>query len=222
MRALQLKSCYFHHKSAILKTILLLGLSWFCLVNLIAQKESNIKLKIEAGFLWDWVDGSIYLSGPFLSVEPKLKTSANTVIGLRLGAAQNTQRIINADPFQYSIDNVFDNGNSNGIFSFIPTIDFTFDDRKFRPYLGAGVGYNFLTTSKNVFVRGTIDAVETSVNNKVGGLLRGGLYIRQFTVGLEFNYIPKTEIELSNGQVIGTMNNSNIALAVGYTIGNRM
>ena len=211
-----------------LKTIILFIICLFCSFNLSAQKESNIKLKIETGFLWDWYEGSIYLSGPFLNVEPKLKASKNTVIGLRIGAALNTQAIKNADPLQFYINK---NLNSNNVaISLIPTFDYYFVNNKFRPYLGLGLGYYFLTTSKDVYVRGNfIDAVEVSVNNQIGFLVRGGLELRKFKVGrfdlskfivgLEFNYILKGEIEMPNGQIIGTMDNSNIALSFGYIIG---
>lgn len=197
------------------------------------SKKTNIKLKIEAGFLWDWVEGKVYLSGPFLNVEPKVKTSRNTVIGLRFGAALNTQRILTADARQFQINNYFnENGNNNGVFSFVPTIDYYFTENKFRPYLGLGIGYNFLTTSKKVFViRNASDELELSVNNRVSFLLRGGLDLSKvivgrfdlskFIVGLEFNYIPKTDVEISNGQIVGTIVTSNIALSIGYTIGVR-
>ncbi|MFK8005388.1 MAG: OmpW family outer membrane protein [Saprospiraceae bacterium] len=186
-------------------------------------------MKIEIGFLWDTINEKIYLSGPFLYVEPKLKASKNTVIGLRIGAALNTQAIKNSDPFEFYIGK---NYNSNNVaISLIPTFDYYFAKNKFRPYLGLGVGYYFLTTSKKAFVGGNfIDAVEVSINNKMGILIRGGLDLNKvkvgrldlskFTVGLEFNYIPKADIEIPNGQKIGTISNSNIALSIGHIIGN--
>jgi len=82
------------------------------------------------------------------------------------------------------------------------------------------------------FVIGNSSEVfKISVNNQVGFLLRGGLDLpkfiigrvdlSKFSVGLEFNYIPMVDAEISNGEVVGTLNNSNIALAIGYTIGLR-
>lgn len=233
MKVFQLKLFYFHIKSATLKTIILIMILVFCLFNLSAQEESNIKLKIGAGVFWDWVEGRIYLSGPFLYVEPKLKTSKNTIIGLRIGAAENSQRILTSDPNRFYIENGYDNGNGNSVFSFVPTFDYYFINNNFRPYLGAGIGYYFLTTSKDVFVIGGPfdDVLELSINNQVGFLLRGGfdLYkfkvgrfdLSKFTVGLEFNYIPKADVEISNGQTVGTVVTSNIALSLGYTFGNR-
>lgn len=187
-----------------------------------------MKLKIETGLLWDCVEGRIYLSGPFLNVEPKLKTSKNTVIGMRIGAAINTQRILTSDPFQLSINN---NVGINGVISLGPTFDHYFNTANFRPYLGLGFVHNFLTTSKKGFVIGNpLDALGLSIDNQVGFLLRGGLDLHKvvigrfdfskFVLGLEFNYIPKADVKASNGQKVGTVANSNVALSIGHVFGN--
>ena len=44
--------------------------------------------------------------------------------------------------------------------------------------------------------------------------------LRKFILGLEFNFIPNADVRLSNGQKVGTLATSNIALSIGYTIGN--
>ncbi len=230
MKVFQLKLFSFCKKSGLLKIILSLVMCMFCFFNLSAQKESNVKLKIETGFLWDWHEGNLFLSGIFLHLEPKLETTKNTVIGLRIGAALNTQAIKNSNPTQIFIDKNFTFGNA--ALSLIPTFDYYFIKSKFRPYLGTGIGYYFLTTNKDFFVRGnSMDAVEVSVNNQMGFLFRGGLGLHKFKVGrfdlskfivgLEFNYILKAAIEMPNGQIAGTINYSNIALSIGYIIGKR-
>ncbi len=213
------------------KTIVFFIISLFYFFNLSAQEAGNINLKIETGILYDWVGGRIYLSGPFLNIEPKLKTSRKTVIGLRFGAALNTQAILPLSPTRFQINNDFDN-NGNGVLSLIPTLDYYFTPKKIRPYLGLGIGYYFLNTSKKVFaLRNPGEMLQLSVNNQIGFLLRGGFNLHKliigksdlskFIVGLEFNYIPKTEVQISDGQIIGRIDNSNIALSVGYIIGNK-
>lgn len=233
MRELQLKFCYFHNKKVFLKIIISLKIILLCLFNLNAQGERNIKLKIEGGMLWDWVDEQVYLSGSFLGVEPKLKVSPNTFIGLSIGAAKNTQRILTLNPQQFFINNDYDqdNSNANRVLSFVPTVDYYFIKDKVKPYLGVGVGYYFLTTSKDVLVIGNSanEFFELSVNNKIGVLLRGGLELHNvkvgrsdlsgFAIGLTYNYVPKAEVKMTNGQIVGTVLTSNIILSLGYTIG---
>ena len=211
------------HKKAILLFVFLLGL-----FDVSAQKESNVKLKIETGILGDWYEGNIVFNAFFLHVEPKLKTSKNTIIGLRIGTTINSQALENSDPQQFYINNNYTLGNV--AISLIPTFDFYFIKNKFRPYLGLGLGYYFLTTPKDVFVSGNFtDAVNLSINNQIGFLLRGGLDLRKFKVGkidlsnfivgLELNYLPKANIEIPNGQKVGTINYSNIILSLGYLFG---
>ncbi|MEO0683584.1 MAG: hypothetical protein AAFY76_00705 [Cyanobacteria bacterium J06649_11] len=214
-----------------LKKVTLLILSAFCVLHLPAQERSNLQLKLAAGIFWDWIEGEVYLSGPFLYVEPKLQTSANTSIGLRIGAAHSTQIVQTVAADRFYIDNDTDRGN--GVFSFVPIFDFYFSNKKYRPYLSVGSGYYFLTTSKDVFINGrpVNEALKASVNNQIGFLLRGGFNLYNFTVGrtdlsnmtigLEFNYIPKADVEISNGdnESVGTIDTSNVKLSIGYTFG---
>jgi len=226
MRVLQIKSFNDQSKSAILKAIISLIVLMFCFLNLSAQKGSNIKVKIETGVRWDWDKGKINLNAPFLYVEPKVKTSKNTAIGLRIGAAENSGSIHLSDPNQYYTGI----GDPSTIYLFVPTFDYYFIKNNSLPYLGVGVGYYLLTTSRDIIAIGiSSDMLEVSVSNQVGFLLRGGFALHKvmigkvdlskFSIGLEFNYIPKANIETSNGQLIGTIANSYIALSIGYTFG---
>lgn len=189
-----------------------------------------MKLKIEAGLLWDSVEGKIYFSGPLLNVEPKLKTSKNTVLGLRIGAALNTQKILTSDPQLFYINNSV---GYNGAISIGPTFDYYFITNSFlHPYFGIGFGHYFLTTSKKGrAIQNPFDSLELSVNNQLGFLIRGGVNLHKlvigrtdfsrFILGLEFNYIPKTDVEASNGQKIGTVNSSYFGLSFGFMVGSR-
>jgi len=229
----QFKRFYFNNKSAVLKSILLLTIVLFCLFNVSAQEEPNIKLKIETGFLWASDEESSKLLdeenlGLFFRIEPTLKTSKNTVIGLRIGLAVNTQKIEDFDPLEFYFYRNISSGiiqfidPDNRIISFVPTFDYYFIENNFRPYLGLGVGYYFLTNYTGVSRRDVAnpseDLIEINVKNQIGFLLRGGLDLGKLIVGLEFNYIPKADIEIPNGQIIGTVDNSYIGLSIGYAI----
>lgn len=207
--------------------MLLLQIMMLGLVSSNAQQPSSMQVKVEVGLLWDSVDGKIYLSGPFLNVESKLHTSENTVIGLRVGSAINTQRILTSDPVLFSINNDF---GSNGVISFGPTFDYYFNTAISRPYLGVGLVHSFLTsTKKGVIKDDPLETHDLNVDNQVGFLLRVGVDLHKVVIGrsdlsklilgLEFNYIPKADVKTSNGQMIGTIATSNIALSIGHTFG---
>lgn len=212
---------------------MLLKIVLFGLLPLSAQVDSHLKLKIETGILWTAQSANPDFpgfNGFFLRVEPKLKTSINTFIGLRIGASINEQKNENFDLAQsYRYNNPENDGfinftnPDNGTFSIVPTFDYYFMEKKNRPHLGIGVGYYFLTNYTDVSPIGITDPSEeifrASVHNQIGFLLRGGLEVKKLTIGLEVNYIPKAELEIPNGDIIGTVNNSYIGLSIGYIIG---
>ena len=228
MPVFQYNIFYPHNRKAMLKAIISLIVLLLSLINLNAQEEGDLKLKIEIGILFESVEGSYFLSGAFFNLEPKLKISKNKVIGLRIGAASNSQSILTIDPNRFFVNNENDNSGNTAI-SFIPTFDYYLNNKNIRPYLGFGIGYYILNTSKEgFFMTNLFDGQELSINNKIGFLVRSGFDLgkfivwgfdfSKFSVGLEFNYIPKTDVELSDGELIGTTENSNIAISIGYTI----
>ena len=77
---------------------------------------------------------------------------------------------------------------------------------------------NFTEVSLIAISPSSENVIEVSVNNRLGFLLRGGLNLEKFILGLEFNYIPKTDIEIPGGQIIGTVSNSYVGLTFGYLI----
>jgi len=223
MKVSQLKLLNYNIKSANMKTIFLFIIFLFCVFNLNAQKESNIKLKIEAGVLWSSKSnnrGYPGLSGTFLRVEPKLRTSKNTIIGMRIGVSGNYHIIRDYDT-QFYVDNLDLDGNAgNDLISFVPTFDYYFIQNNMRPYIGIGVGHYFLCTNTLVS-RGAIgnEEVKVSVNNQIGAIFRGGFDVGKLIVGLEYNFIPKTDVVTQNGEKIGTIHNSSIGLSIGFTFG---
>lgn len=233
MKIFQPKLFYSNNRSATFKTIILLVILLFCLFNLSAQKESNIKLKIETGILWASDEESFGLLDLenfafFAQVEPTLKISNNTFIGLRIGASVNTQKIVKQDPIEFYLYPNINTGFiqfmdvDNRIISIIPTINYYLNKNNFRPYLGIGVGYYFITNYTGVSPRGIANPsenlLEINAKNQVGLLLRGGLDFGKLIVGLEFNYIPEADIKIPNGQLIGTVDNNYIGLSIGYSI----
>lgn len=196
------------------KKELLLIASLFCLFNLNAQVKNNMKLGIETGFLL--LSDSENL-GMFLNVEPKLKILQNAFMGVRFGVTLNSQKFEIDDGSQFNIDDE----NDHAVISFVPTFDYYLNANNFRPYLGLGLGiYLFSDIDVSQIVANpTEDEFEVRVNNQVGVLLRGGFELGKLRFGLEYNYIQKADIEIPNGQVIGTVNNSYFGLSIGYAIG---
>lgn len=205
------QSDFFYNKNTTLKKKLLPIIALFCLVNLNAQ----VTFRIEPGVLLKTDSDNL---GLLLNIEPKVNASENTVIGLRFGIALNPQKIKIDNTSSFFIDEFDD----NAIISFIPTYDYYLNDKKHRPYVGLGLGY-YLFNEIDLSDRNnsSADILEGSVKNQLGFLLRGGLGIRNTRLGLEYNFMPKAEIQIPNGQTVGTIDNSYLGLSIGFTIGGK-
>lgn len=193
------------------KEKLLQIITLFYLLNLNAQ----VTLRIEPGVLLETDSNNL---GLLLNIEPKVKASENTVIGLRFGIAINPQKIRLDDSLPYFIDEMDD----NAVISFVPTYDYYFNNKYHRPYVGFGLGY-YLFNDIDVSNRnsGSLNVLEGNVKNQLGFLLRGGLEIGNTRYGLEYNFMPKADIKIPDGQTIGTINNSYLGLSIGFKIGGR-
>lgn len=226
MKIFQLKSFYFYNKSKLLKTILLPIILLYGVVNLSAQKEPSIKIKVEAGLNWKPAEKDLNLWGQIYSIEPKIKTSKKTFIGLRIQANENFQINEKYKPAQFFIDNNLTNNffgaTSSTLLSFVPTFDYYFNNNRIKPYLGTGVGFYMLEPPLK-FLQKSISwgILQTSVDNQVGFLIRGGLEMGKIAVGLEFNYIFEADIKIPSGLIIGTVDDSYLALSIGYLFGIR-
>lgn len=195
------------------KNELLLMLLLFGLLHVNAQEENNISLRVAPGIL---IFSDIENLGLLLTVEPNIKISKNTIIGLRFGVSINSQKFDSSDPSQFNIDGQ----NDSGAISFAPTYDHYFDEVTYRPYMGLGLGYYLLSTI-DVSQIGEREILEGTVKNQLGVLLRTGFELGTTRIGLEYNFIPKADIEIPNGQIIGKVSSDYLGLSIGFTIEGR-
>ncbi len=204
MKDYQLK--LFNTKNTTLKKRLSLIVLLLFLSNLNAQ----MPLRVEPGVL---VLSNSDDFGLLLNLEPNIKISKSTIIGLRFGIALNSQKFEITDRSQFNIDNQ----QGNAVISFMPTFDYFLNQDKIQPYIGLGLGY-YLFNKTDVFQIGSRDVLDGEVKNKLGILLRSGFESGNTRFGLEYNFVPKADIEIPDGQTIGTVRNSYLGLSIGFTI----
>ena len=60
--------------------------------------------------------------------------------------------------------------------------------------------------------------LDGSIKNQLGLLLRGGVELRNTRISLEYNLIPTADIQIDNGEVVGTVKNTYLGLSFGFTI----
>ena len=202
----------FPNKHLILKKKLLLLILLLGLFKINAQETHNLSLRIIPGLLL--LSDSDNL-GLMLNAEPHFKISERSSIGLRFGVALNSHKFEKNKNSQFIIDR-----NSDGaVVSFVPTYDHYFTNDKVKPYVGLGIGYYLI--SNVAIANPTSEVSEGSVNNQIGMLLRGGFDLGKTRFGIEYNFIPKADIQIPNDQPIGVVKSSYFGLSIGFSFGVR-
>jgi len=183
----------------------------FGLFNVNAQ-EHDLSLRVTPGLLL--LSDSDNL-GLMLNAEPYFKISERSRLGLRFGVALNSHKFEKNKNSQFIIDR-----NSDGaVVSFVPTFDHYFTKDKVKPYVGLGIGYYLISY---VAIANPSNSVsEGSVNNQIGMLVRGGFDLGKTRFGIEYNFIPKADIQIPNDQPIGTAKSSYFGLSIGFSFGVR-
>lgn len=196
--------------------IILLYICFFCLGQLQAQDKNDFRLGIAIG-LFDFAESKSF--GPFLNVEPKVRFSKNTTLGLRLGMTLNSQTIESSDVNQFEIDPDAD----NSVFSFVPAFDYSWNKKRFRPHIGGGIGCHVLASYIEAYRIGpsapTEERIIVRVNHQLGLLFRAGIELGKSRLEMEYNLVPIKDLETASGEQIGTLDSSYLGLSIGWTIG---
>jgi outer membrane protein X len=145
-------------------------------------------------------------------VEPKYAVINNLAIGLRLEAAV-IARFGGYDP-----DGTPSDLSVKASASYLATGDYYFmDNYAFRPFAGGGVGIFSLAG-----VESNAGGSGVSASSKFGGMIRAGVELSHFRLGIEYNIVPKTTFAGfdSNGDPATlTSKNGYIGIKIGVCFG---
>jgi hypothetical protein len=192
-----------------MKKIILLALLTLAFANGYSQEKGRFRVGLDFGYVPTGGGG-----GGMFSIEPKFNLTDNMNVGLRLGGAgvakdiQNNSTATSAEV------------SANG--SLVGTYDYYFhksgSGSSFAPYIGAGVGYYSFANVK-FDDTSTTDEISPSVTGLMGGLIRGGFEWAGFRMGLEYNFIPDSDLEKPNGDFYGNAKNAYLGIHIGFFVG---
>ena len=191
-----------------MKKITLVLLLAFVFTNGYSQEEGKFRVGLDLGFVPTGGGG-----GGMLSIEPKYNITDNMNVGLRLGGAGIAKDIQTDTSTSAEV-------SANG--SLVGTYDYYFhksgSGSSFAPYVGAGFGYYSLA---NVKVDDTSESNEITpaVSGVMGGLIRGGFEWSGFRMGIEYNFLPDSDLEDLDGNIIGTAKNAYLGIHIGFFVG---
>jgi len=189
-----------------MKKIILLALLTLAFANGYSQEKGKFRVGLDFGFVPS--DGG---GGAMFSLEPKYNIQDNMNIGLRIGVAAII-RDLNTDGSSSSAK-----VSANG--SYVGTYDYYFhkSGSSFAPYIGAGVGYYSLANVE--FDDTASETINPEVTGEMGALIRGGFEWGKFRMGVEYNLVPDSDLENSNGDKVGTASNTYVGIHLGFYLG---
>lgn len=178
-----------------------------CAVAIVnAQTFKPFKVDISTGYAIP--SGTGAKGGVLFAVEPKYAVMDALSLGLRFEVAVMARGTSDGQGSLSSID-----VKASG--SYLATGDYYFTSNKVRPFAGAGVGIFSLASASG-------DQNTTAVSaasSKFGGMLRGGVELGHFRIGLEYNLVGNTDLKDVNNATVGTSKNSYIGIKLGGVIG---
>jgi len=158
------------------------------IMSINGQEQGKFRVGLDLGYVFEKDGGALF------SIEPKYNITDNSNIGLRLGTAASIG-ISDADA------NI----------SILGTYDYYFNSQEssISPFLGVGLGY---------FVLGDIGGsglgVAINLGEQFGALVRGGVELGKLRIALEYNILPKSDLEFGE-----SIKNSYLGASIGFYVG---
>lgn len=182
----------------------------FAFTNGYSQEEGKFRVGLDLGYTVPSNGGG----GILFSVEPKYNLKDNMNVGLRIGAAAMV-RDIKTDDGGTTSAKISANG------SYVGTYDYYFNNSgsSFVPYVGGGAGYYSIANVEYDNLDDSSSNAALDASGKMGGLIRGGFEWGKFRMGIEYNLVPKSELQDTSGAKIADISNSYIGIHFGFYVG---
>lgn len=196
-----------HRMTTGLRKQLFLALALFISTVLTAQERFEVvhhykpfEVELNAGYARPQGNGAKV--GFLLGMEPRYNIVDKVSIGLRMEATAMARGYI-------GVNGTTPNGNGEAGLGlhFTPTVEYYFNNRLVRPFIGGGAGiYNFMSIEANSNNGGT---VQIPTSTRFGGFARAGIEIWHLRAAFEYNLVGKTN----------NINNNYLGIKLGITLG---
>lgn len=174
-----------------------------------AQYEFKpFKVDVSLGYAIPGGEGA--KGGVLFVVEPKYAVIPSVSVGLRIETAIMARGRADASGTNTEVD-------VKAAGSYLATGDYYFTSSTVRPFAGLGLGIYSLAAAST-----EDNGASVSAGSKFGQMVRAGVELSHFRVGVEYNIVPKTTMEYINSNGVKTsssMKNGYIGIKVGFCIG---
>ena len=174
-------------------------------IGITVHAQEFKKFKVGLGLGYASASGEGASGGILVYLEPAYRINDNILVGLRMESALVTRG--------YSEDVGNATFDVAAIGSYTVSGQYYFNTNKFRPFVGAGLGVFSLAAVK---VDDGSSTSQTAVKSesKFGFYPRVGFDFGHFNMSIDYNIIPKSEVEGA-----GDFKNSYLGVRVGFSIG---
>jgi outer membrane protein W len=196
-----------------MKKIPITLLSMLVVLCVDAQKRVQFKqFKVDLSLGYAMPQGSGSKGGALLAVEPKYEILDQLSVGMRIEIAAMARGYETASGSTSSDLEVKASG------SYLLTGDYYITDNySFRPFAGAGLGSYSLAAGSTA----NGGSVSSEVESKFGQMIRVGFEAGHFRLGIEYNFVPDTELTYFSGSsnIKSTSKNSYLGIKLGVVFG---
>lgn len=192
---------------------LILALGAMTSFSAMAQSKTDLKpFKVDVSLGYAMPGGTGAKSGVLFAIEPKYAVISNLSLGLRMEAA------VIARFSGYNDEGTVNSASVKAAGSYLATGDYYFSDNySLRPFAGAGAGIFSLASAEFDSDQGAI-----SGGTKFGGMIRTGIEMKHFRLGVEYNIVPKTTFtgfDDNGNEAKLTSKNGYLGIKLGVCIG---
>lgn len=194
------------------KLIGVLLIALFIIQSAEAQRAGAFRFGIDLGAAMP-KNGGV---GAVFNLEPQIMVMDNLAVGVRIGAAGLAKEVTyasNPDDFEGEV-------SFNSSIGATANYYFNYGSGRVAPYIGAGFGY-YGFAAVDIEDTGTDieDTGKLKANYAWAPMLRAGIELGKFRLGAEYNFVPDSDLQNVNGEVIGTAINQYYGFTLGFTIG---
>lgn len=173
-----------------------------------AQNFKPFKVDLSTGYAIPGGKGA--KGGILFAIEPKYAVIPNLSVGLRFEAAVMARGFADQNGDVAEVD-------VKAAGSYLATADYYLTENTVRPFAGAGLGLFSLASASADNNGGSASAT----GSKFGGLVRAGVEISHFRLGVEYNLVPATTVTVFDGNSTyeSKAKNGYIGVKIGAVIG---
>jgi outer membrane protein X len=177
----------------------------------IANAQSEFKpFKVDVSTGYAIPGGTGAKGGILFVIEPKYEVIPNLSVGIRWELAVMARGTVDQNGNAAKVD-------VKAAGSYLLTGDYYFTTTKARPFAGAGLGIYSLAAAS-----ATNNSASAGGGSKFGEMVRAGVELSHFRIGLEYNIVPSTKLETVDGSgVKSTYSSKNgyMGIKIGFCIG---